>query len=60
MRLQNALKLHNEDEVMVKKTKEVLRVMEIEVTPKECTTNNMTCVDIKCTDGNWYGYKELA
>ena len=60
MKLRDALKLHNEDEVMVKKTKEVLRVVEMEVTPKEHTTNNMTCVDIRLSDGNWYGYKEIS
>ena len=60
MKLQDALKLHNEDEVTVKKTKQVMRVVEIEVTPKERTTNNMTCVDVMLEDGNWYGYKEIS
>lgn len=60
MKLQDALKLHNEDEVTVKKTKQVMSVVEIEVTPKEHTTNNMTCVDIMLEDGNWYGYKEIS
>lgn len=60
MRLRDALKLHNEDEVTVKKTKQVMEVVEIEVTPKEHTTNNMACVDVMLEDGNWYGYKEIS
>lgn len=60
MKLKDALKLHNEDEVTVKKTKEILQVIELEITPKEHTTNNMTCVDILLSDGNWYGYKEIS
>ncbi len=59
MTLKNALKLHNEDEVTVKKTGAVMQVVEVEVTPKEHTTNNMTCVDVMLEDGNWYGYKEI-
>ena len=60
MKIQDALKLHNGDEVTVKKTKQVMRVIEVEVTPKEHTTNNMTCIDVKLEDGNWYGYKEIS
>lgn len=59
MKLADALKLHNEDEVTVKRTKRVMRVVEIEITPKEHTTNHMTCVDILLEDGKWYGYKEI-
>lgn len=59
MKKQDALKLHNGDEVIVKKNKQVMRVVEIEVTPKEHTTNNMTCIDIMLEDGNWYGHKEI-
>ena len=60
MKLQNALTLHNGDEVKIKKTGEILRVIETEITPKEHTTNNMTCVDVHLSDGNWYGYKEIS
>lgn len=60
MKLQDALKLHNDDEVTVKKTKQAMRVVEIEITPKEHTANNMACVDIKLEDSNWHGYKELS
>jgi len=59
MILKNALRLHNGDEVIVKRTKECLRVVETAITPKEYTANNMTCVDVLLTDGNWYGYKEI-
>ena len=60
MKLRDALKLHNEDEVTVKKTKQVMKVVEIEVTPKEHTANNTTCVDIMLEDGNWYGHEEIS
>lgn len=60
MKLQDALSLHNGDKVRVKKTNEILRVVETEVTPKEYTFNNMTCVDVHLSDGNWYGYKEIS
>lgn len=59
MKLANALKLHNEDEVTIKRTKTVKRVVEIEITPKEHTYNKMTCVDVLLDDENWYGYKEI-
>ena len=47
-------------DLLLKKNKQVMRVVEIEVTPKEHTTNNMTCVDVMLEDGNWYGYKEIS
>ena len=59
MTLQNALKLKKDDTVTVKKTKETLKVTEIEITSKEHTSNNMTCVDIHLSNGEWYGYKEI-
>ena len=60
MKLKDALNLHNNDEVTVKKTNQVMKVADIEITPKEHTSNNMTCVDVRLEDGNWYGYKELS
>lgn len=60
MKLKDALNLHNNDEVTVKKTNQVMKVADIEITPKEHTLNNMTCVDVRLEDGNWYGYKELS
>ena len=60
MKIRDALKLHNGYEVIVKKNKQVMRVVEIEVTPKEHTTSNITYIDIMLEDGNWYGYKEIS
>lgn len=59
MKYKDAIKLHNEDEVIIKKTGEIRTVIETIVTPKEHTTNNIPCVDILLDDGNWYGYKEV-
>lgn len=59
MKFADALKLHNEDEVTVKRTKRVMRVVEVEITPKENTFNHIACVDVLLEDGNWYGYKEI-
>lgn len=62
MRLANALKLHNEDEVRIKKTNEIMKVVEvvkITVSPKEDTANKIHSVKVMLEDGNWYGYKEI-
>ena len=59
MKYQDAVKLHNGDEVIVKKTKEIRTVIDIIITPKEHTTNNIPCVDIRLDNGEWYGYKEI-
>lgn len=60
MKLQDALKLHNEDEVMVKRTRQVMKIVRTEVIPKENTSNHMTYVDIMLEDGNWYRHKEIS
>ena len=44
-------KLHNEDEVALKSTGEVLTVVETTVSEKH--------VNIMCNDGNWYHHKEV-
>lgn len=59
MTLKDALNLQVGDTVTIKKTKRISQVVDIEVTPKESTTNKMTCVDVKLDDGSWYGYKEV-
>ena len=59
MKLKDALNIHEGDTVIVKRTKEQLQVIEIEVTPSKYTGNNMTCVDFHLTDGDWYGYKQV-
>lgn len=55
MKLQDALKLHNEDEVVIKKTNTPVFVIETEITELP----EGTFVDVYCSDGNWYGYKEI-
>ena len=60
MKLQDALKLHNGDEVTVKKTKEILLVEDVVTIPKGVTTNRTVCAGIRLADGNWYGCKELS
>ena len=59
MRVRDALKLHNEDEVTVKRTDTVLRVVRAEPIPKEFTKNNKSCVDVLLEDGNWYEHREI-
>ncbi len=59
MTYKNAIKLHNEDEVTIKKTKEIRRVVEVIIIPKEDTANNIGGISVMLDDGNWYGYKEI-
>ena len=60
MKLRNALKLHNEDEVTIKKTGEIMQIVETEVIPK-MNTEKFTprYVNIMLNDGNWYNHKEV-
>jgi hypothetical protein len=57
MILKNALMLHNEDEVTVKKTKQVLQVI---TTKLEKYNNGKKILRVYCTDGNWYDHTELS
>ncbi len=59
MRLKDAEKIHNGDEVMIKKTKTVKTVVEKVSIKRNETTNNIACVSVMLDDGNWYGYKEI-
>lgn len=59
MKVQNAYKLHNEDEVKVKKTKEILRVVKTEVVFKD-KTKEPERVYILLEDGNWYNHKDIS
>lgn len=59
MTLKDAKKLHNGDEVMLKKTREVMTVVDVEYVPKEQTTNNIAGLSVLLSDGNWYGHKEI-
>lgn len=51
MKFQKAKKLHNEDEVTIKKTKQILTVVETIVTDKT--------VIVLCDDGNEYHHKDI-
>ena len=59
MRLKDAEKIHNGDEVMIKKTKTVKTVVDKVSLKRNETINNVACVSVKLDDGNWYGYKEI-
>jgi len=51
MKLKDAMRLHNEDEVIIKKTGQVLRVIETRLHPK--------VFYLLLSDGNWYNNKEI-
>lgn len=58
MRLRDAKKLHSGDEVTVKRSKEILRVIETEYIA--ATSNGFPALSVFLEDGNWYGYKEIC
>lgn len=60
MTYKNAIQLHTGDEVTVKKTHQVMTVVEIESVKAEDTTNHIPGVSVHLDDGNWYGYKEIS
>ena len=53
MRYEDALKLHSGDEVTVKRSKEIMRVIEREV------VEYIKGISVMLEDGNWYGHKEI-
>ena len=53
MKFSHAIKLHNEDEVTVKRTNEIMQVVEVEIDKA-----NKTC-SIMLTDGNYYHHRDL-
>lgn len=53
MRYKDAVTLHNEDEVTVKRSKATMQVVEIEV------VEEVKCVSVLLTDGNWYWHAEI-
>ncbi len=55
MKLQDAFELHNKDKVVIKKTNKTVSVIETEVV----ALSEGTFVSVYCSDGNWYGYKEI-
>ena len=60
MKLKDAMKLHNEDEVTVKKTGTILRVIEKECFTKEESATGSGYVNLYLTDGQWYTHKEVS
>jgi hypothetical protein len=58
MKLRDALKLHNGDEVVVKNSGDIRMVIDTEYVPKE-EANNVAGFSVMLDDGNWYGYKEI-
>ena len=61
MKLATALKLHNQDEVLVKKTNKVMNVVEIQrITDEASGRGRIIKVMIMLTDGNWYNHKEIS
>ena len=60
MRLRDAIKLHSEDEVTVKKSGKTMKVVDIEYIEPEKTYNSIAGLSVMLEDGNWYGYKEIA
>lgn len=56
MTFRNAKKLHNEDEVTIKETGRVLRVLNAYVLDDPLFTK---CVLIECEDGNTYHHTEV-
>lgn len=60
MRLRDAKKLHSGDEVTVKRSKEILRVIETEFISASEMSNGVSGLSVFLEDGNWYGYKEIC
>ena len=59
MKLSDARKLHGGDEVTVRRTGAVLRVIETEYVSKEESASGIPALSVFLEDGNWYGYKEV-
>ena len=60
MKYTEAKSLHKGDKVFVRKTKQVLMIVEIETLSPEESANGIPGVSVRLDDGNWYGYKEIA
>ena len=58
MKFDDAKKLHNEDEVIIKKTGRALQVISTEVYEKN-KNNNFNAVIVYCEDGNKYHHTEI-
>lgn len=60
MRYDDARRLHNEDQVIVRKTKQVLMVVETRLVAPEKTAGLAPAVQVMLDDGNWYHHREIA
>jgi hypothetical protein len=60
MTLKNALCLHNEDEVTVKKTGQIMTVIQVKYIPKDPSYGRIKDeLSVFLEDGCWYDHKEL-
>ena len=59
MRLRDTLKLHNEEEVIVKRTGEIMRVIDVETVPQGAPAPLIQCVNVLLDDGIWYTHKTI-
>jgi len=60
MRYEHARNLHNEDQVIVRKTGQVLMVVETRQIAPEKTAGTAPAVQVMLDDGNWYHHREIA
>ena len=60
MRYDDARRLHNEDQVIVRKTKQVLMVVETRILTPDETSSSAPAVEVMLDDGNWYSHREIA
>ena len=60
MRYDDARRLHNEDQVIVRKTGQVLMVVETRLVAPEKTAGLAPAVQVMLDDGNWYHHREIA
>ena len=60
MKYKYARNLHNEDQVIVRKTGQVLMVVETRLVAPEKTAGQAPSVQVMLDDGNWYHHWEIA
>lgn len=60
MKYEHARNLHNEDQVIVRKTGQVLMVVETRLAAPEKTAGQAPAVLVMLDDGNWYHHREIA
>lgn len=60
MKYEHARNLHNEDQVIVRKTGQVLMVVETRLVAPEKAAGQAPAVLVMLDDGNWYHHREIA